>query len=55
MPESATIHRRRDKNGEISRKHGNTLIRTPTQNLRREFREGLRRQRNSHRRAAQAR
>jgi len=28
MPESATIHRHRDKNGEISRKHGNTLIRT---------------------------
>jgi hypothetical protein len=28
MPESATIQRHRDKNGQIGRKHGNTLIRT---------------------------
>jgi hypothetical protein len=28
MPESATLTRHRDKNGEISRKHGNTLVRT---------------------------
>ena len=28
MAEAAHIHRHRDKNGEISRKHGNTLIRT---------------------------
>jgi hypothetical protein len=28
MTDAATIHRHRDKNGEISRKHGNTLIRT---------------------------
>ena len=28
MPEAAHIHRHRDKNGELGRKHGNTLIRT---------------------------
>ena len=28
MTDSATMHRHRDKNGEISRKHGNTLVRT---------------------------
>ena len=28
MPSSATLTRHRDTNGEISRKHGNTLIRT---------------------------
>ena len=28
MPESALLSRHRDKNGEISKKHGNTLIGT---------------------------
>ena len=28
MPESALLSRHRDKNGEISKKHGNTLIST---------------------------
>ncbi|MBV8752093.1 MAG: hypothetical protein JO328_04455 [Hyphomicrobiales bacterium] len=28
MPDSATLTRHRDKNGEISKKHGNTLVRT---------------------------
>jgi len=28
MSDSATITRHRDKNGEISKKHGNTLMRT---------------------------
>jgi hypothetical protein len=28
MPDSATLTRYRDRNGEISKKHGNTLIRT---------------------------
>jgi hypothetical protein len=28
MTDAVTMHRHRDKNGEISRKHGNTLVRT---------------------------
>ena len=28
MPEGALLNRHRDKNGEISRKHGNTLVHT---------------------------
>ncbi len=28
MPEGALLNRHRDKNGEISRKHGNTLVST---------------------------
>jgi hypothetical protein len=37
MPEGALLNRHRDKDGEISKKHGNTLIRTLRQSYGRGF------------------
>ena len=41
MPESALLSRHRNKNGEISKKHGNTLIGTLRRSYGPELREGL--------------
>ena len=40
-PETGLDHRHRDKNGQISRKHGNTLIRTLRLTYGDEFAKGI--------------
>lgn len=40
MTDAPTTHRHRDKNGEIGRKHGNTLIRTLRKSYGEDFAKG---------------
>ena len=42
MPESTTANRHRDRDGEISKKHGNTLIRTLRKSYGADFASGCR-------------